>query len=216
MEPTSQPPAPPPPPQTSGLAVTSLVLGVISVLMCMGPLAGIPAVICGHMALSKIGRSRGEQTGKGLAIGGLVSGYIGIFFITFFLLIQLAIFLPALSKARERAREMTSMNNLRQVGMALAYYTDDGTSPMPVSLDKLVEDGMLAENALQSPFFDDPEYDYILLYPGQVAPDDCPLVIEKAGGSGFRAVLWSDMSVDYLENVKDRIDAETYQKLIER
>ena len=32
-----------------GLAVTSLVLGIVS-LVCLGPLTGIPAIICGHIA----------------------------------------------------------------------------------------------------------------------------------------------------------------------
>ena len=33
-----------------GLAVTSLVLGIVSVLICLGPLTGIPAIICGRIA----------------------------------------------------------------------------------------------------------------------------------------------------------------------
>ncbi|MDT8389016.1 MAG: DUF4190 domain-containing protein [Lentisphaeria bacterium] len=217
MEPTSQPPVPPPAPKTSGLAVTSLVLGVVSVLMCMGPLAGIPAVICGHIALSKISRSRGTQTGKGLAIGGLAAGYVGIFLVTLFFLSQLAIFLPALNQARTRAMEVKSMSNLKQVGMALAMYTDAGSTAMPASLDGLVAAGLLSEDALQSPFFDDAEYDYILLYPAQMAPADTPLVIEKAGGRGRRIFLWSDMNyVDTFESLKEVIDEDTYQKLLER
>jgi hypothetical protein len=33
--------------QQTGLAITSLVLGICSIAACMGPLTGIPAVICG-------------------------------------------------------------------------------------------------------------------------------------------------------------------------
>lgn len=64
-------------PQTSGTAVWSLVLGILS-LLCLGPLAGIPAVICGHEALSQIKNSGGDVTGDRLANGGLVMGYISI------------------------------------------------------------------------------------------------------------------------------------------
>lgn len=60
---------------TSGLAVAALCLGIGSFLMSV--LAGIPAVICGHMALSRI-RSGRAAGGKGLAIAGLVMGYLSI------------------------------------------------------------------------------------------------------------------------------------------
>ena len=35
-------------PPTQGLAITSLVLGISSVALCLSALAGIPAVICGN------------------------------------------------------------------------------------------------------------------------------------------------------------------------
>ena len=63
-------------PRTSSLAITSLVLGCLSVLF--GVLTGLPAVITGHIALGKIKRSAGTVGGRGLAVGGLVLGYIGI------------------------------------------------------------------------------------------------------------------------------------------
>ena len=43
-------------PKTSGLAIWSLVLGILS-LACFTIFAAIPGVICGHKALSKIKRS---------------------------------------------------------------------------------------------------------------------------------------------------------------
>ncbi len=82
------PPGPPPsvkngqphfattPPETSGLAIASLVLGVLG--FCSFGLTAIPAVICGHMAFSRIGKSAGRLTGSGMAIGGLVTGYLSL------------------------------------------------------------------------------------------------------------------------------------------
>ena len=65
--------------QTPGLAVTSLVLGLCSWLLCVaGPLASIPAVICGHAAKKKINASPDTLKGGGLAVGGLVAGYLNI------------------------------------------------------------------------------------------------------------------------------------------
>jgi len=40
-------------------------------------LTGLPAIICGHISLGRIRRSRGAVGGRGIAIGGLVTGYIG-------------------------------------------------------------------------------------------------------------------------------------------
>ena len=85
--PGSPPPPPPPqysspqgPPQgpqgarTNGLAIASLVLGILWICY----LGSILAVIFGHVALSQIKKSNGTQTGGGLAIAGLVLGYLGI------------------------------------------------------------------------------------------------------------------------------------------
>lgn len=63
---------------TSGLATASLVLGLLGVVMCFGPVTGIPAVICGHMAKGQIRNSGGTLQGDGLATWGLILGYISI------------------------------------------------------------------------------------------------------------------------------------------
>jgi hypothetical protein len=60
--------------QTSGLAVASLVLGVLF----MFTITAVLAVIFGHVALRKIKRSDGALTGRGLAIAGLTLGYFWI------------------------------------------------------------------------------------------------------------------------------------------
>jgi hypothetical protein len=59
---------------TNGLAIASLVLGIVWVWW----LGSILAVIFGHVALSQIGRSKGAQGGRGLAIAGLVLGWVGV------------------------------------------------------------------------------------------------------------------------------------------
>lgn len=63
---------------TSGLAIASLVCGIVGATLCyFCALAGIPAVICGHMALSRIRNSPGTQ-GRGMALAGLILGYVWI------------------------------------------------------------------------------------------------------------------------------------------
>jgi len=59
-----------------GVVVASLVLGVLSLfLVCF---TGIPAVVCGHIGLSRIKKSAGRETGAKMAVTGLVLGYFGI------------------------------------------------------------------------------------------------------------------------------------------
>src|SRR6266446_2962713 len=61
--------------RTNGLAVAALVCGVAQIAF-LGPLVGIPAIILGHVARSRI-RQTGEQ-GAGMALAGLILGYIGL------------------------------------------------------------------------------------------------------------------------------------------
>lgn len=68
-----------PKPKTNGLAIASMVLGILSlVFFCAWffPVMPILAVVFGHIALSQI-RKQGTA-GRGMAIAGLVTGYIGL------------------------------------------------------------------------------------------------------------------------------------------
>lgn len=82
------PPVPPPPPPqqpvsnvvyvqqptTNGLAVASLVLGIIWIYW----IGSILALIFGYNAKGQIDRSNGMQSGRGLAVAGIVLGWVGV------------------------------------------------------------------------------------------------------------------------------------------
>jgi hypothetical protein len=72
------PASPAAPGTTEPLAIWSFVMGVLS-LVCCGFILGIPAVICGHLALSKF-QKEPQLQGKGLATAGLIIGYVAIAF----------------------------------------------------------------------------------------------------------------------------------------
>jgi len=119
-QPMSQPikPGPKPASGTSGKAIASLVLGLLSIIgMC---LTGIPGLILGIMGLSDVGKSGGRLGGKGLAICGIVFSSIGILWTVVVLLIGML--LPAVSQVREAARRTASMNNMRQQSLAMLNY----------------------------------------------------------------------------------------------
>lgn len=106
------------PPKTSALAICSLVLGILAVVLiviCIGPvLFAIPAIICGHMACSRIKHSNGQLAGSGLAIAGFVTGYASLALI----LLMLPIAIPNFVKARQTSMQNACINNLRQIDAA--------------------------------------------------------------------------------------------------
>ena len=59
---------------TNGLAIASLVLGIL----WLGGLGAILAVIFGFLAKRQIAQHRGTQSGEGLATAGIVLGFLGI------------------------------------------------------------------------------------------------------------------------------------------
>jgi hypothetical protein len=73
--------------KTSGLAIASLACGLAQ--FAFGPLATIPAIVCGHMARSQIKRT-GEQ-GAGLALAGLILGWAAVILGIVLLVVGLAI-----------------------------------------------------------------------------------------------------------------------------
>ena len=95
------PPAPAPTPsgKTSGLAIASLVCGLVP---CLG---GLPAVICGHIGLSHINRGRAAK-GKGLATAGLILGYLSIA-LSLAALVQFSLVGPVAYKAVQEAQRQT-------------------------------------------------------------------------------------------------------------
>ncbi len=61
-------------PQSNGLATASLILGILGILF--GFVAGIPAIITGHMALGRIKENPALESSRGQAMAGLIMGYI--------------------------------------------------------------------------------------------------------------------------------------------
>jgi hypothetical protein len=63
-------------PKTNGLAVASMVLGIVWLYW----VGSILALVFGYVAKGQIDRSEGQQTGRGMAIAGIVLGWIGVAF----------------------------------------------------------------------------------------------------------------------------------------
>ena len=90
--PMSPPPAPAPPPyqypppppyqpvsyvgqsKTNGLAVASMVLGILWFWF----VGSILALIFGYVSKNQIDKSQGTQSGRGMAVAGIVLGWVGL------------------------------------------------------------------------------------------------------------------------------------------
>lgn len=105
------------PPKISGLAIASLLCGLSGFLLFF---TAIPAVICGHIAGSRIKASNGRITGKGMALAGLIMGYMMIAVFPIGLMAAMAI--PAFQKVRSASQEKAIINNLRQIDAAAQQF----------------------------------------------------------------------------------------------
>lgn len=123
-------PAMPADSKTSGLAITSLILGLFFFLLP----AAILAIVLGHISRSQIRESRGRLKGAGLALAGLVLGYIGSSMIPF--LIVAAIAIPNLLRAKVAANEAGAVGSLRTLNTAVLTYSST-YDHFPAALENL-------------------------------------------------------------------------------
>lgn len=168
--PTSPPPLPSEAPasRTSGFAIASLIFGILSIFLFI--LASIPAIICGIVALIRIGNSRGRLTGKGLAISGIVVGML-------FTLLLPAILLPALARAREAARRSMCDNNLRQMAIVFRMYANESKGEVYPMLSSKPGGLTCAAEEVYPEYLEDP---YVLHCPSD---SDAPPMLAGANGN---------------------------------
>lgn len=70
------------PSRTNGLAIASMVLGIVWIYW----IGSVLALIFGYMAKNQIDQSEGRETGRGMAIAGIVLGWIGVGTLVLFLI----------------------------------------------------------------------------------------------------------------------------------
>lgn len=114
--------------RTVGQATASLILGILS-LIVTGILTAIPAVICGHIAKSKIKQNPQHLQGEGQAIAGLVMGYLTIAVSILIIPLMIAIAIPAFVTARDSAQEASCKMNLRIIEQAKDQHALEHASP---------------------------------------------------------------------------------------
>ena len=72
--------------------------------------------------------------------------------------------MPALAKTRQKAREVTSMSNLKQLGLAVIMYADDHDGKLPDSFEQAKQyynNSKVLESPLKPKGFAGPSYIYV-------------------------------------------------------
>jgi len=136
-------------PKNSGVAIAALVLGILS-LVCLGPLAGVLAIICGVIALNSINKANGQLEGRGFAISGIVLGVVSFVMAA----VLFAVFVAGLARSsksvqetiigskavpqqdglltrgREAALRSACQNNLKQMGLVCKMFANEHPNMM--------------------------------------------------------------------------------------
>jgi prepilin-type processing-associated H-X9-DG protein len=145
--PAAAPPPSPAPPRTSGLAVASLVCGILG--LCVPVIGGLVGLVLGIIGLVKVNRSAGALAGGGLAVAGIVVSAIGVLFWLIAGGMALSLLIPAIHSAHDEYEAQAFMNHARQLGTAaLASSADNkGEFPPPEEWPEvLMKNGYLAND----------------------------------------------------------------------
>jgi len=113
--------------KNSGMAITALVLGILSIFTC--GITAIPAIILGIVGLVKIEKSGGSLTGRGFAIAGIIVPVLSVPIIA----LLMGILMPAMARTRQIAFRMTCGTNLSFIGKAMLIYSNDYDDELPRS-----------------------------------------------------------------------------------
>lgn len=120
----------PKPAKNSVLAIWSLICGIVTFLG-LGPLAALPAIVCGHLGLSAIRKAEGQLSGRRKAIAGLVMGYGGM-------VVSLILTVLVFQTIEEVKRAVAKNDEVWLVSALRAYYAVYGEYPFATSKSEAV------------------------------------------------------------------------------
>jgi hypothetical protein len=192
-----------PPTRTVGLAIAALVLGILSMLTCGGlGLGAVAAIICGHMALTTIGKARGALGGRGMALAGLIMGYASVLLVGVSILASLS--MATIGKMGEKGQVVKGIADARQTALGIRQYAADRQGKYPASLEELVIVGALQPEVLAklqsfkpSGWQNEAGFEYRGANMKDSSPGDMVLLISRCQDArGKRVVVTNDTAVE--------------------
>jgi hypothetical protein len=196
----------------SGMALWSMILGIISV--CLGPF-GLVALVLGIIGITKTSKPDGPR-GLGFAIAGTALGALGVLGTC----LSVGILLPAIGKARQTASMVLSHTQMRQIQAGVEnYYRDTGeTLPeegwKPILSDYLV--GTPDDPIFTSRLSDGDAIEYVFV-PGAFAFDDSLIMFyedpDHSINAGMVSVVYCGGTVESipLADLEAELTARGYQ-----
>jgi len=185
------------PAKSSGAAVASMILGIVSLpLSCcgFGILTAIAGLIVGVIALRKIKRSRGAIRGRGMAQAGIImSGMVIVIVIvlTITAVIRSPDFFRNMPESFRQMRNSSSqIQAMQQIGAACQSYATSNRGKFPDRLERLVDQGYVTSVA--DPETGDP---YVYIGKGQSVNAMADTIIafsETPGFMGTHGVIMSN------------------------
>lgn len=124
-----------------GLAIASLVLGIISIptLGLLG-VGAITAIVLGVIALSRIKKEPATYGGKGMAIAGIITSAVSLLLIAVFVMMA-AIVAPKFLQVITHSRQVGALNSLRAIHSVEMQF--NATNSRFATLNELAEAGLL-------------------------------------------------------------------------
>ena len=190
-------------PAASGLAIASMICGIVGLagacVMGLGIPVGIVGLVLGIIALVRISRQPARFGGRGMAIAGVCTGALSLIAVP----ILLAIMLPSLSRARELSKRIVCSSQLQAIGMAMTQYSLS-TGAACTDFDQLLDAGYVSPGQFRCPSdAQGPCSYYFVPHPDPAAEDyadpkrivvyEHPLIHGGEGGN----VLWADGHVSF-------------------
>ena len=123
------PPQAPQQAQVSGMAIGSLVCGILAFCTCI---TGVPALILGPLAISRSNKSEGSLTGKGMAWAGIITGILGMLV---HIILSIAM-IPAFMSARTAAYQAQEIANVQQILVGMVAYAVDNDGAFPEDVNE--------------------------------------------------------------------------------
>lgn len=146
--------------KTSGLAVASLVLGILALLtICVGigAIFALIGLVLGIIGLTKIGKPGQPAGGKGLAIAGVSTSGVGLLMSLLLIPMMIGIMLPAIGAAQRTAGQMQSNTQAREIHQTMITQAQgqtpnaNGDRPMSDDLGELFLGNYVTVETTQSP-----------------------------------------------------------------
>ena len=151
-------------PPLTGLAVISLVLGILSLMSALLLIPAVAAVIAGHLAIHKIRHANRELGGHRLAVTGLIMGYISIVMFSVLMLAGVLLwprFAPVVTEFFSEHKARKAMGHSSELFLLCERYARDHNDAYPSQwqdLEKGYSNALDLKDWLGSVHTDDPAY----------------------------------------------------------